>query len=56
MLALEHGNLFPIRNLRQPRAEVTWRPATANDAAGQAVAHICYTMQGQASSLVIAKS
>lgn len=55
LLALEHGKLFPIRNLRQPRAEVTWRPATASDSAGDAVAHISYTMQGQASSLVIAK-
>lgn len=55
MLAMEHGKLFPIRNLRQPRPEVTWRPGTASDAAGDAVAHISYTMQGQACSLVIAK-
>jgi 3-oxoacyl-[acyl-carrier-protein] synthase II len=55
MLAMERGVLFPIRNLRQPRSEVSWRPAAAGDAAGDAVAHISYTMQGQASSLVIAK-
>ena len=56
MLAMEHGTLFPIRNLRQPRSEATWRAAQAGESAGQAFAHISYTLQGQASSLVVAKS
>jgi 3-oxoacyl-[acyl-carrier-protein] synthase II len=55
MLALDKGTLFPIRNLRQPRPEVTWRPAAAGDTAGDAFAHISYTLQGQACSLVIAR-
>lgn len=55
MLALEHGTLFPIRNLRQPRREATWRAARAGEAAGEAFAHVCYTLQGQASALVISK-
>lgn len=55
MLALDKGVLFPIRNLQQPRAEVTWRPAAANESAGDAFAHISYTLQGQACTLVIAR-
>ncbi|MCC6507662.1 MAG: beta-ketoacyl-[acyl-carrier-protein] synthase family protein [Pirellulaceae bacterium] len=55
MLAMEHGRLFPIRNLKQLRAEAHWQPATATDSAGDAFAHIAYTGQGQAASLVIAR-
>lgn len=55
MKAMEHGQLFPIRNLRQARPEATWRAAKSQDSAGEAFAHVSYTMQGQAASLVIAK-
>ena len=55
MLALEHGKIFPIRNLRQQRSEATWRAAAADESAGDAFAHISYTLQGQASSLVIGR-
>ena len=55
MLAMEHDALFPIRNLRQLRSEATWRAADSGEPAGEAFAHISYTLQGQASSLVIAK-
>ncbi len=55
LLAMEHQRLFPIRNLKNPIAQAQWRPAQASDAAGDAFAHISYTLQGQASCLVIRK-
>lgn len=53
--AMEHGRLFPIRNLRHLRPEATWRAARSDDLPGQAFLHVCYTMQGQAASVIIAK-
>ena len=55
LLALEHGQLFPIRNLKQLRSEAKWQPAQRGQAAGDAFAHISYTAQGQAACLVIGK-
>lgn len=55
MLAMEHDALVEIRNLRQQRSEATWRAARGGEPAGDAFAHVSYTLQGQASSLVIAK-
>jgi 3-oxoacyl-[acyl-carrier-protein] synthase II len=54
ILALHHGQLFPIRNLSQPASYATWRPATLESEAGQAFLHSSYTLQGQTSSLVVA--
>lgn len=55
LMAFQHGHLFPIRNLENPLPEVTWRPASKNDLAGDAVAHISYTLQGQSSSIVVGR-
>lgn len=55
LLALEHGQLFPIRNLTQLRPEATFRPALSGEPAGDAFAHISYTGQGQSACLVIGK-
>ena len=55
LLALEHGQLFPIRNLKQLRSEAQWQPAQRGQAAGYAFAHLSYTAQGQAACLVISK-
>ncbi len=54
LLALEHGPLFPIRNLNSPNPQVTWTPAQAGCDAGKAVIHTSFTLQGQSSSLVVA--
>lgn len=53
LLALEHKQLFPINNLQSPCSEVTWRPARAGEDPGSGFAHVSFTLQGQASSLVI---
>ncbi|MFO1064775.1 MAG: beta-ketoacyl synthase N-terminal-like domain-containing protein [Pirellulales bacterium] len=55
LAAIRQGKLFPIRNLTEPVAEATWRAATASDSAGDAVAHISYTLQGQAASMVLGR-
>lgn len=54
LLALKHGWLFPILNLKQPCPEVTWKPAKVGEDPGKAVVHLNYTSQGQCSSCVIA--
>ena len=54
LLALEHNQLFPIRNLKQPASWAQWPAATAGQPAGQAVVHSSYTLQGQASSIAVA--
>jgi 3-oxoacyl-[acyl-carrier-protein] synthase II len=53
LLAMEKGTLFPIRNLTQPAPQVSWQPASSSDAAGDAVVHISYTLQGQACGVVL---
>ena len=53
LLALEHKQLFPIRNLKSPCVEATWRPATAGEDPGSGFAHVSFTLQGQASCLAI---
>jgi len=55
LLAIENKHLFPIKNLDKPCAEVTWRAAAAGDDPGNGFAHISFTLQGQASSLVITR-
>lgn len=55
LLALEHGQLFPIRNLKQLRAEAQWQPAQRGSSAGDAFAHLSYTAQGQAACLLIGR-
>lgn len=53
LLALERGELFSLRNLQTPGEYVTWQPAVSGSAAGQAVLHSSFSMQGQAAALVI---
>jgi 3-oxoacyl-[acyl-carrier-protein] synthase II len=53
LLALEHKQLFPIKNLQSPCAEATWRPAKAGENPGSGFAHVSYTLQCQASCLAI---
>ncbi len=55
LLAIQHGQLFPIRNLQQLRPEAQWQPAQRGSSAGDAFVHISYTGQGQAACLVIGK-
>lgn len=54
ILAMQYNKLFPIRNLNNPAAHVSWTPATLNSSPGKACVHSSYTQQGQASSVVIA--
>lgn len=54
ILALHHQRLFPIQNLQTPCAHVNWTPATQTSDPGKAVVHSSFTLQGQASSLVVA--
>jgi len=53
LLALEHKSLFPIKNLKSPCAEATWRMAKTGDNPGSGFAHVSFTLQGQASCLAI---
>lgn len=55
LLALEHGQLFPIRNLKELRPEAHWQPAVQGANPGDAFAHLSYTAQGQAACLVIGR-
>lgn len=54
LLALEHDQLFPIKNLNQPAPYVQWKTGQAGQSAGRGVIHSSFTLQGQASSIVIA--
>ncbi|MCA9133266.1 MAG: beta-ketoacyl-[acyl-carrier-protein] synthase family protein [Planctomycetales bacterium] len=54
LLALEHGQLFPIRNLQNPASYAPWPTAEAGADSGRAVVHSSFTLQGQASAIVIA--
>ncbi len=54
LLALEHGQLFPIKNLDQPAPYVQWKTGQVGQSAGRGVIHSSFTLQGQASSIVIA--
>lgn len=54
LLALEHDQLFPIKNLNQPAPYVKWKTGQAGQSAGRGVVHSSFTLQGQASSIVIA--
>lgn len=54
LLALEHDQLFPIKNLNQPASYVQWKTGQAGQSAGRAVVHSSFTLQGQASSIVVA--
>lgn len=53
LLALEHKSLFPIKNLKSPCPEATWKAASAGQNPGSGFAHVSYTLQGQASCLAI---
>lgn len=55
MLALEHGQLFPILNLQNPLDAIQWQPADPNAQAGDAFLHSSFTSQGQACGLLIGK-
>lgn len=55
LLALEHGQLFPILNLTKPCAEANWRTSQAGDHPGAGFAHVSYTLQGQAACLGISR-
>lgn len=54
LLAIRHEQLFPIRNWHNPLAGLEWQPATQESHPGQAVVHSSFTLQGQASSIVLA--
>ncbi len=54
LLAIEHDQLFPIKNLKTPVAGATWKSAEAKQSAGRAVVHSSFTLQGQASTIVVA--
>lgn len=53
LLAIENDSLFPIRNLNTPADYATWKAAEAGMPAGRAVVHSSFTLQGQASSIVV---
>lgn len=54
ILAMQHGQLFPIRNLDSAADHVTWHPATAASEPGTACIHSSFSQQGQAASIVVA--
>ncbi|MEZ6133774.1 MAG: beta-ketoacyl synthase N-terminal-like domain-containing protein [Pirellulaceae bacterium] len=54
LLALKHGQLFPIRNLKELNAAAAWQAATAGTSAGSGFIHNSYTLQGQAACVAIA--
>ncbi|HBE68389.1 MAG TPA: 3-oxoacyl-ACP synthase [Planctomycetaceae bacterium] len=54
VLAMQHGQLFPIRNLDSAADHVTWQPATSQSAPGTACLHSSFSQQGQAASIVVA--
>ncbi len=53
LLALHHGELFPIRNLKMLAENANWRPAVAGSSAGRGFVHNSLTMQGQAACICI---
>lgn len=54
LLALHHGAMFPIRNLKTLAEQVEWKPATAGASPGGGFVHNSLTMQGQAACICIA--
>ena len=56
LLAIENQQLFPIKNLKTQANYAPWLAAPAGSTAGQAVVHSSFTLQGQASSIVVATS
>ncbi len=54
LLALEHQQLFPIKNLQNQAPYAPWTAATSDSLPGQAFVHSSFTLQGQASTLVVA--
>lgn len=54
LLALEHDQLFPIKNLKTPATYARWETGRAGQSAGRAVVHSSFTLQGQASTIVVA--
>ncbi|GAB5403526.1 MAG: beta-ketoacyl synthase [Aureliella sp.] len=54
IMAMENGQLFPIRNLNSPAEYAKWVPASSKSHPGSACIHSSYSQQGQASSIVIA--
>tara|TARA_R110002095_G_scaffold56431_1_gene48366 strand:+ start:65 stop:874 length:810 start_codon:yes stop_codon:yes gene_type:complete len=53
LLALEHGTLFPIRNLNTRLPQLDWTPAELGQDAGQGFIHSSFTLQGQAASIAV---
>ena len=56
LLAIENQQLFPIKNLKTQANYAPWLAAQAGATAGQAVVHSSFTLQGQASTIVVATS
>ena len=54
LLALEHDQLFPIKNLENPTPYARWETGKTGQSAGRAVVHSSFTLQGQASTIVVA--
>lgn len=55
LLALEHGSLFPIRNLKRAIPEATWQAAHADTPSGSGFVHSSYSLQGQVACVAVAK-
>lgn len=53
LLAISHGQLFPIRNLQQLIPAAQWEPAELGSSAGGGFVHSSYTLQGQAAAVAI---
>ncbi len=56
LLAIENKQLFAIKNLKTQASYAPWQAAQAGAAAGEAVVHSSFTLQGQASTIVVAAS
>ncbi len=54
LLALEHRQLFPIRNLTSPASYANWKMAEGGGDPGQGFIHCSFTLQGQASTIAVA--
>ena len=56
LLALEHDQLFPIKNLKTPAPYARWETGKTGQSAGRAVLHSSFTLQGQASTILVASA
>lgn len=53
LLAMDRGQLFPIRNLNKLIPEATWKTGQLGEPAGTGFVHSSFTLQGQSAAVAI---